>query len=151
MLGVVVEMRGGLIRSLDRALPKRGREGDESIISVSSWRPGEACTVMDVVVLLDPLLRIEGLRWMGAWGARLCSSGRLSSPEVSSGVKGAGGLKEPNAGPSVRTLPGEVLMAREDEKALRLTWWSKFSSLMSSSSLFRLCGDGWRKKFMAGF
>jgi hypothetical protein len=121
VLGAVVEMRGGLIRSLDRALPKRGREGDDSIISVSSWRLGETCTVMDEGVLLDPLLRNDGLRCMGAWEAKLCSSGRLSSPEVSSGVKGAGGLKEPNAGPSVRTLPGEVLMARGDEKALRLT------------------------------
>ena len=59
---VVVEMRGGDIRSLDRALPKRGRDGDDIIMSESSLRPGEGCTVIDEVVLLEPLLRIEELR-----------------------------------------------------------------------------------------
>ena len=87
---------------------------------------------------------------MEACGARLFSSGRLSSPDVSSGVKGAGGLKEPSAGPRPRSLPGDVLIARE-EKALRLTWWSRFWSLMSSRSRFRLCGDGCWKKFMLEF
>lgn len=116
---LVVLMRGGEMRSLERALPKRGRVGEDISMSVSSNRSGETCTVMEEVVLVDALLKSEPLRAIFGGGSNAFSSGRLSSPEVSSGVNGAGGLHELNVGARGRTLRGDGLMASEPI-ALRL-------------------------------
>ena len=60
-----MEIRGGDMRSFDRARPKRGRGSEDIIESLSSCRIVSAWALMDDVEEMVEELQPESLRWTG--------------------------------------------------------------------------------------